>query len=104
MASIAHRLTGVGLFAGFAWLLYLLHLALDSPAGFDRAEALLAAYGGKLGLLAMMALLAYHLIAGIKHLLLDMHIGDTLQAARRASWLVFALTAAAVLALGFWLW
>lgn len=104
MASIAHRLTGVGLFAGFAWLLYLLDLALDSPAGFDRAGAMLAGAGGKLALLAVLAILAYHLIAGIRHLLLDMHIGDTLQAARRGSWLVFGLTAAAVLALGAWLW
>ena len=104
MASIAHRLTGVGLFAGFAWLLYLLDLALTSPAGFARAAALLADSGAKLGLLAVLALLAYHLLAGIKHLLLDMHIGDTLAAARRGSWLVFALTAVAVAALGAWLW
>lgn len=104
MASIVHRLTGVGLFAGIAWLLYLLDLALDSPAGFGRAEAVLAGTGGKVALLAVLALLAYHLIAGIRHLLLDMHIGDTLAAARRGSWLVFALTAVTVLALGAWLW
>lgn len=104
MASIAHRLSGIGLFAAFAWLLYLLDLALGSPAGFDRAEAMLAAAGGKLALLAVLALLAYHMIAGIRHLLLDMHFGDTLKAARRGSWLVFALTALAVLALGAWLW
>lgn len=104
MASIAHRLTGVGLFAGFAWLLYLLDLALDAPAGFDRAAAMLAGAVGKLALLLVLALLAYHLLAGIRHLLLDMHIGDTLQAARRGSWLVFGLAAAAVLALGAWLW
>lgn len=104
MASIAHRLTGMGLFVGFAWLLYLLDLALGSPAGFERAQALLAQSGAKAGLLAVLALLAYHLLAGIRHLLLDLHIGDTLTAARRASWLVFALTAVAVAALGAWLW
>ena len=104
MASIAHRITGVGLFAGFAWLLYLLDLALASPAGFDRAAALLAGSGGKLTLLALLALLAYHLLAGIRHLLLDMHIGDTLSAARAASWFVFAMTAVVVAVLGAWLW
>ena len=104
MASIAHRLSGMGLFVGFAWLLYLLDLALDSPAGFARAQALLAGTGGKVLLLAVLALLAYHLMAGIRHLLLDMHIGDTMAAARRGSWLVFAATAVAVGALGAWLW
>ncbi len=104
MASIAHRLTGVGLFAGVAWLLYLLDLALDSPTGFGRAQTVLAGTGGKLALLGVLALLTYHLIAGVRHLFMDMHIGDTLVAARRLTWLVFALTAAAVLALGAWLW
>ena len=104
MASIAHRLTGVGLFGGFAWLLYLLDLGLRSPAGFERAQSLLHGAAGRLTLLAVLALVAYHLLAGIKHLLLDMHIGDTLPAARRASWLVFVLTALAVAALGAWLW
>ena len=104
MASIAHRLTGIALFAGFAWLLYLCDLALDSPAGFARAGAVLAGTGGKLAMLGVLALLAYHLIAGIRHLLMDMHVGDTLPAARRGAWLVFALTAIAVLALGAWLW
>ena len=104
MASIAHRITGMGLFAGFAWLLYLLDLALDSPAGFERAQAMLGVAGGRLALLGILALLSYHLLAGVRHLLLDLHLGDTLRAARGASWLVFGLTAAAVAALAAWLW
>ncbi len=104
MASIVHRLSGLGLFVGFAWLLYLLGLALSSPVGFDRAAALLAGIGAKVALLAVLALLAYHLLAGIRHLLLDLHIGDTLGVARRASWSIFALTLVVVAALGAWLW
>ena len=104
MASIAHRISGMGLFVGFGWLLYLLGLALASPEGFARAAALLAGLGAKITLLALLAMLAYHLLAGIRHLLLDLHVGDTLVVARRASWLVFALTAVAVAALGAWLW
>ncbi len=104
MASIAHRITGIGLFVGFGWLLYLLGLALASPAGFVRAEALLAGHIAKAALLAILALLAYHLLAGIRHLLLDWHLGDSLAAARRASWLVFALTAAVLATLVAWLW
>ena len=104
MASIAHRITGVALFAALAWLLYLLDLALTSPAGFHRAEVLLAAPAAKLLLLGILSLLAYHLFAGIRHLLLDLHIGDGLPAANRTAWLVFALTGLAVVALGAWLW
>ena len=104
MASIAHRITGMGLFVGFAWLLYLLGLALASPEGFARAEVMLAGMPGKAALLTILSLLAYHLLAGIRHLLLDLHVGDTFVVARRASWLVFAMTAGVVAALGAWLW
>lgn len=104
MASIAHRITGAALFATVAWLLYLLDLALASPAGFERAKALLAAPPAKLLLIGILSLLAYHLFAGVRHLLLDLHIGDGLPTANRAAWLVFALTGLAVVALGAWLW
>ena len=104
MASIAHRITGVALFAALAWLLYLLDLALDSPAGFERAKALQEAPVAKLLLIGLLGLLAYHLLAGGRHLLLDLHIGDGLPAANWAAWLVFALTGLAVIALGVWLW
>ena len=104
MASIAHRLSGVMLVAGMGYLLYLLSLALASEAGFAEARALLALPGPKLVLLAVLANLAYHLLAGVRHLLLDLHIGDSLAAARLGAWATFAFTALAVLALWIWLW
>ena len=104
MASIAHRISGILLFIGFAYLLYLLDLALSSPSGFARAQALLALPLPKLALLGVLAMLVYHLLAGVKHLLMDLHIGDGMAAASRASWAVFVLTALIVLLLGAWLW
>ena len=94
----------MALFLGFAYLLYLLDLALSSEVDFERAESLLAMTLPKLTLWGVLALLAYHLLAGIKHLLLDVHIGDGFAAAKRASWLVFAATGAAAVLLGAWLW
>ena len=104
MASIAHRISGVLLFLGVAYLFYLLDLALSSAAGFAEARVLLAAGLPKLVLLGVLAMLAYHLLAGVKHLLLDLHIGDSMATARRASWAVFALTALCILLLAAWLW
>ena len=104
IASIAHRVSGILLFIGFAYLLYLLDLALSSAAGFAEASALLATIGPKLALWGVLALLAYHLLAGVRHLLLDLHVGDTFAAAKAAAWLVFAATAVATALLGAWLW
>ncbi len=104
LASICHRLTGVGLFAGLAVLLWLLDLALSSEAGFADAVRVLNEPLVKLTVLFVLANLLYHIIAGIKHLLMDLHIGDSFEAATMNAWIVFALTGLAVGAAGVWLW
>ena len=82
VASILHRITGMVLFAGTAYLCYLLDLALGDQAGFERAAAMLGTPAGKAALWAVLAALSYHLLAGIRHLLLDFHVGDTLAGSR----------------------
>lgn len=104
VVSITHRITGVALFAGTAYLLYLLDLALGSEADFARAAALIETALGKLALWMTLAALAYHFIAGIRHLLLDFHVGDSLAAARRSAWTTLVLAFLAAAATGVWLW
>ena len=104
IASITHRVTGVVLVAGIGYLLWLASMALESSAGFASAAALLNQPFHKLVLLAVIAALLYHLLAGVKHLLMDFHMGDSFAAAKASSVAVFVLTALAVLAVGVWLW
>ncbi|MFW6092538.1 MAG: succinate dehydrogenase, cytochrome b556 subunit [Pseudomonadota bacterium] len=104
IASITHRITGVALFAATAYLLWLLGLALDSPAGFERAAAILDGAAAQAVTLAVLAALAFHLFAGIKHLVMDFHHWDTLEAGRRSAIAVFVLTALATILAGVWLW
>ena len=104
VASITHRITGAVLFVGAAYLIYLLDLALGSEAGFAEARAMLEALPGRFALWAVLVALCYHTLAGIKHLLLDFHVGDSLSGARRGSWLVLSLSAFAAVGLGVWLW
>ncbi|MAT84286.1 MAG: succinate dehydrogenase, cytochrome b556 subunit [Gammaproteobacteria bacterium] len=104
IASITHRITGVLLFVGIGYLLWCLGLALESPAGFAQASAALAEPLPKLLLLAVLAALAYHVFAGLKHLVMDFHFWDTLEAGRRASVAVFVLTGITVVLAGAWIW
>ena len=104
IASITHRITGVLLFVGIGYLLWCLGLALESPAGFAQASAALAEPLPKLLLLAVLAALAYHVFAGLKHLVMDFHLWDTLEAGRRASVAVFVLTGITVVLAGAWIW
>ena len=104
IASITHRITGIALFAGMAYLVWLLGLALESAAGFERAAEILTGSLAKVLLLLVLAALAYHLFAGIKHLVMDFHYWDSLRAGRVSSATVFVLTAIVVVLAGVWLW
>lgn len=104
VASILHRITGMVLFVGTIYLCYLLDLGLGDQAGFERAAAMLATPAGKVALWAILAALSYHLLAGIRHLLLDFHIGDTLAGARIGSWISILLALAIIVAAAVWLW
>lgn len=94
----------MALFVGTAYLIYLLDVALGSEAGFAQATALLHDPGGKIAAWAVLAALGYHFIAGIKHLLLDFHVGDSLQGARLGSQITLTLAALSAVLAGAWLW
>ncbi len=104
VASITHRITGVAVFGGTAYLIWLLDLALRSEAGFARAQGIVATAPGKLALWATLAALAYHFIAGVRHLLLDFHVGDSLAGGRRSAWTTLVLSGLAAVLIGLWLW
>ena len=103
-ASIAHRFTGVGLFVGIGFLLWLLDLALSSESGFADAGRVMSLPLAKLTVLFVLANLIYHILAGIKHMFMDFHVGDSFEAASASAWIVFALTFFGVAAVGMWLW
>jgi succinate dehydrogenase / fumarate reductase cytochrome b subunit len=82
--SILHRVSGVLLFAGTAWLLFLLDRSLQSAAGFESVRTYLAHPLVKIALLALIWSYCHHFCAGIRFLLLDVHVGVEKQAARRS--------------------
>ena len=104
VASILHRASGVVLFFGLLYLAYLLHLALADEAGFARAAELATAPVGKAALWIILTALAYHVFAGVRHLLLDFHIGDSLAGGRAGAWLSVGLAAVGAVLAGAWLW
>ena len=104
LVSITNRVLGIVLFAGVAFGLYLLDLALGSEEGFAEATVLLRGTAIKLIALFLIFSLSYHLVAGIKHLLLDFHIGDTYEAAQIGSAIevVLALTITGIIGINLW--
>jgi len=96
--SIAHRLTGVGLYVGAllaaAWAVAL----AKGPEAYAQFKALL---GSPFGLLVMFGLTLaffYHLANGVRHLVWDAGHGLDVKSANASAVFVFAFTAAASVA------
>jgi succinate dehydrogenase / fumarate reductase cytochrome b subunit len=104
MVSITHRITGVVLFVGVGFGLYALDMALASADGFASAAAMMNEPLPKLIMLALLFVLTFHIVAGIKHLLLDFHLGDSLQAVHVGSIVVIAVSVLITIVLGGLLW
>jgi succinate dehydrogenase / fumarate reductase cytochrome b subunit len=89
--SILHRVSGAWLVFPFAaWLLYMLDTSLASEQGFAYMKAYLQLPLVKAGLLVFIWALCHHFCAGIRYLLLDVHIGVDLLPARWSSAVVIA--------------
>jgi len=85
--SILHRVSGALLVFPFAaWLLYLLDASLASEKGFAHVkDYYLQLPVVKAAALLFIWALCHHFCAGIRFLLLDVHIGVELPAARYTS-------------------
>ena len=104
ITSILHRISGIGLFFGVGILLYFLKLSLSSEAGFNRALQLLDSSLIKVLMWMILMAVFYHLIAGLKHLLLDIGIGESKEGANTGATIVLLLFVIAAAAGGGWVW
>jgi succinate dehydrogenase / fumarate reductase, cytochrome b subunit len=102
IASISHRIAGMALFVGIAFALYGLQLSLSSEQGFNQVTG---AIGSPLGIvitIGLLAALAYHFVAGIKHLMMDFGVGETLEGGIFAAKLTFLLSAILIFLAAIW--
>jgi succinate dehydrogenase / fumarate reductase cytochrome b subunit len=103
--SFLHRFSGAVMFLiGIPALLWAVEASLASPARFGEFKAVLAHPLAKLVALGLIWAYVHHLLAGIRHLALDLHVGTELKAARQSSMVVFVLALALTAIFGARLW
>lgn len=86
--SILHRASGLLLFLLIPGLLFVLDRSLSSPEGFAMVRDWLTAPLPLAGLYLLLWALTHHLLAGIRYLLLDIHVGVDRPYYRQSAWLV----------------
>jgi succinate dehydrogenase / fumarate reductase, cytochrome b subunit len=102
--SILHRISGVILFVGIAVLLFALDTSLSSEEGFEQVKSYLTSPLVKLIVWGLLSALLYHLVAGVRHLVMDTGHGETLQGGILGSKIVFIVSAVLILLTGVWVW
>lgn len=90
--SILHRISGAMLFLALPALIAMFGLSLESAASFERAGQLMRQPMIGIPLFGLAWAYMHHFCAGIRFLLLDMHIGLDKAGARRSAMAVLAIS------------
>lgn len=104
ITSILHRISGVIIFVAIAFLLWGLDLSLESEQSFAELQGVLDGFFARLVLWGILAFLAYHFVAGIKHLVMDAGFAEDLDSAMLAAKVVIVVSVILVLIAGVWVW
>ena len=88
LVSILHRVSGAALFLFIPFLLTLFEMSLQSAQTYARFKAVFSHWAVKLILIGLAWAYLHHLLAGVRHLALDLHYGTDLAPARATSWAV----------------
>lgn len=104
IVSILHRLSGVVLFLLIPLLLWGLQESLHSEAGFLQLKHNFHSPVAQITIWLFLGALSYHMFAGMRHLLMDIHIGESKKAGRFSAWIVLGLTLFTMGVGGYWIW
>jgi succinate dehydrogenase / fumarate reductase cytochrome b subunit len=103
IVSITHRITGVVLLGGILVLLWMLDASLTSEESFNELRELMANPLAKVVLWGVLAALSYHLVMGIRHMFMDLGIGESLKGGQTGAKLALTVAIVLVLAAAGWL-
>ena len=104
LTSITHRISGVILFAGIAVLLWIFDTSLSGPQGFEQVSQTMQGPFARFIIWGILSALAYHMVAGVKHLLLDAGIGESREGGPQVARAVVVVSVILIALLGVWIW
>ena len=104
IVSILHRISGLILFIFIPFMICGLNSSLASEQDFNRLQLNLTSPFAKFIIWAVLSAFIYHLVAGIRHLLMDMSVGETLKGGRLSAQLTIVISLILIVLAGIWLW
>lgn len=103
-ASILHRITGVAMFFALIFVIVVWAISLQSAESFEYAKELIQGVFGKIVAIGTLAALSYHIIGGLRHMVMDMGHWEELQSGNLSAKLAIAIWLVTVILAGVWIW
>lgn len=92
IVSILHRISGILMFLLLPFVLFLLDKSLTSEISFEYFKGYTSHWLVKLAIVAVVWAYLHHFCAGLRHLVMDLHIGLTKDSGRKSAVGVFAVS------------
>ena len=103
-ASILHRITGVAFFFALVFVIVVWAISLQSAEHFAYAQSLMQGVIGKVITIGSLAALSYHIIGGVRHLIMDMGHWEELESGNLSAKLAILIWLVTVVLAGVWIW
>ena len=103
-ASILHRVSGVIMVFAIGILLWTLSLSLSSAEEFAQIKSLFEGVFFKIIILGIISALSFHVLAGVRHLFMDLGHFEELVSGNISANLVIAVWLVITAVVGVWLW
>ena len=103
-ASILHRITGVAFFFALVFVIVVWAISLQSAEHFAYAQSLMQGLIGKVITIGSLAALSYHIIGGVRHLIMDMGHWEELESGNLSAKLAILIWLVTVGLAGVWIW
>lgn len=104
ISSILHRVSGVIMLVGVGFLIWALATALQSAEGFALVKGLLTGFVAKFIAWGILTALGYHLLAGVRHMFMDLGYFEELVSGRVTAQVVIGVAVIWSILVGVWLW
>lgn len=104
IVSILHRVSGAFFFFLIPVFLWALSNSMHSAKSFEYLRECLTSSYSKATVWLVLSGILYHMIAGVRHLLMDVGFAEQLKYARISSYLVIVLSVIGTVYLGYMLW
>ncbi len=103
-ASILHRITGVAMFFALVFVIWAWAVSLSSPEGFAQVKDVMTSFVAKFIAWGTLTVLAYHIIGGIRHLIMDMGHWEELESGNASAKAALGLWVVVAVLAGVWVW